>query len=197
MDNKNSESRLVALAELLFMPMAFYVLIQWDKMDTWQGKVLWLMIFALVQNEFLSIRNSYRMYTASLYLLDLGSLAVYVMCLDALTQNNSIMGYDPKFWIYLSILWAGYALWDFRMISINEEPQMKAKYKEWGRIMILFFGMTLLCGIVLITIAKDNVKPIPMYIIYILQFIPFSFIIWSLSWWIRDLSTALKGSKQS
>ena len=193
MANNLPENRLIALAELLFMPMVFYVLVQWGKMDSWQSKVLWLMIFALIQNEFLSVRTSYRIYTVTLYLFDLVSLVVYIVCIDALAKKNTIIGYDPKFWIFISILWAGYAIWDFKMAILEENVEMKKKYKEWCRNMILFFILTLLCGVGIVLMAQGKVNQNTMYAIYILQAIPFSLILWSLTWWIRDLSSAFEG----
>jgi hypothetical protein len=196
--NEYSASRLIALAELLFMPMIFYILTQWEKMNSWQSKILWFMIFALVQNEFLSVRTSYRMYTAPLYLLDLLSLIMYVFCIDALANENSVLGYNPIFWIYISVLWAGYAVWDFRMNSLENNDQMKIKYKEWGRLMVLFFIITLLCGLGLILLSNvNNSQTSIFYALYILQLIPFGFILWALTWWIRDLKTILADSKQS
>lgn len=193
MPNNNSGNRLIPLAELTFMPMVFYVLTQWDKIHTWQGIALWFMIFALVQNEYLSVRGSFPKYNPWLYLLDLSSLFIYVVGLEKLTTNDPVIGYDPKFWVVLSLLWLGYALWDFLMVPHEEDPQKKEQLKRWGITMILFFVITLLCGIGLSSVVAEQTLPNSnKYIIYILQLIPICFIFWSLFLWIKDLRSTFR-----
>lgn len=190
MSDNIPENRLIKLAELLFMPMVFYILTQWDKVQTWQGKVLWFLVFILVQNECLSVKDSYRKYSVWLYLCDFLSLFMYLFALKALTKSNPAIGYDPKFWIYLSVLWLGYAFWDFIMSSREEDQQTKEKLKLWGKLMILAFVVTMVCGLGLsIAIAQPESlsnKTI-MSFLYICQFIPLCFILWSLYCWFKDM----------
>lgn len=191
MVENSSNNRLIALAELLFMPMLFYVLTRWSEIDTWQGKVLWFAVFALIQNEFLSVRESYPFYNIKLYLLDLISVIVYVISIDLLTKTNSIIGYNPLFWVLISILWLGYGLWDFLMLSQETVPEKKEKFKQWGRTMLLFFFITLLCGLGLLSTVNQPTLPDNKYLIYILQFIPFCFVVWAVALWLKDLDSLL------
>lgn len=193
MMDKCSEDRLSALSKLLFMPMAFYILTQWDKIHTWQGIIGWVVFFFLVQIESLSVSKSFDNYSLSLYLCDLLSLSMYILGLGALTKANPnpLIGYDPMFWIYLSIIYFGYACWNFLMSSRAANPQTSKSLKFLGWIMILVCIVILFCGLHLFSIVSQPTLPSNQYILYIIQIIPLLIIVGTLLYWFADFDSLL------
>jgi len=188
-----SDNRLTVLAKLLFMPMAFYILIQWDKISTWQSMIGWFVFFFLVQIECLSVDKSLATYSLPLYLFDLLSLSMYVLGLGTLTKTNPspIIGYDPMFWICLSIIYFGYAGWNFLMSSRATDPQTKKSLKFLGWIMILVCIIILFCGLFLLSIVSQPTLAPNNYILYIIQLIPLCIIIGTVVYWFMDFDSLL------
>ena len=96
---------LTSLADMLYVPMLFYVLTQWEKIKTVPARLLWFGLFVLIKNELMSVRDSYRVYSVGLYLLDFGSLLTCLFGVDALTRDIKPFRYDPEFWYFLAVLW--------------------------------------------------------------------------------------------
>lgn len=187
MSNNNKQSQLFSLVELLYVPMAFYVLVQFDKIDSPLQCGLWLVIFALVQNEYLSIKESGPKYNIWLYLSDIISLFVYLFALKAIFMPQAGIGYNPWFWIHLSILWLSYAVWDWIMIYHEQNPNNKDDLRRWRSGMVVCFFITILCGSSLIIIVKLPTSPPIAYITTILQVMLFGCVGWALvGWWLRD-----------
>lgn len=88
MDANSEKNQLYRLVELLFVPMAFYVLTQFDKIDTWQRGVLWFVVFALVQNEYLSIIISKAKYNIWLYLLEPRKPVRILVCIESTCKTS-------------------------------------------------------------------------------------------------------------
>ena len=185
MSDNEKQSHLFLLVELLFMPMTFYVLSQFDKITTWKQGLLWCVIFALIQNEYVSIKDSSPKYNIFLYLLDLLSLFVYLFALRSIFKFEEIIGYDPLFWVYLSVLWLSYGIWDWIMVFHEKDPPKKDDYKRWRNGMIICFLITILCGLALFSISIQPASIPNMVIISILQILPFGCVVWSLcGWWL-------------
>jgi len=195
MDTNSEKNPLYTLVELLFMPMAFYVLTQLSKVDSLQKGVGWFIVFIMVQNEYFSIKDSSPKYNIRLYLSDIWSIFMYWFALNAVTKSNPVIGYDPLFWIYLSGIWFGYAIWDWVMIYHEESSHKKEDYRRWRNNMFICFIITLLCGVALLSIqptAQPNI-----YVLCVLQLLPLGCVFWALvGWWLRSF-LAKHRTKQS
>jgi hypothetical protein len=191
MSNNEKQSQLFSLVDLLYMPMAFYVLVLFDKIDSPLRGVLWLIIFALVQNEYISIKSTSPKYNLLLYLSDIISLFVYLLALRAIFKSNtptqSNIGYDPMFWIFLSFLWLSYAIWNCVMIYHEHDHRKKAAWKRWRNGMFICFSITILCGVALFNIINIPISPPISIITTILQVLLFGCVAWALGgWWLKE-----------
>lgn len=187
MNDNEKQSPLFALVEMLYIPMSFYVLLQFDKIDSPLKGALWLVIFALVQNEYHSIKQSSPKYNLWLYLSDIMSLFVYLFALKAIFKLQAILGYDPKFWIYLSFLWLSYGIWDWIMVYHEKDPQKRPQWRRWRNGMLVCFGITFLCGCALFNMVNIPISPPIKFISNILHILLFSCVAWSLGgWWLRE-----------
>lgn len=146
---------LTSLADMLYVPMLFYVLTQWEKIKTVPARLLWFGLFVLIKNELMSVRDSYRVYSVGLYLLDFGSLLTCLFAVDALTRDIKPFRYDPEFWYFLAVLWALYATWDIMMFYKEEAPSYRKQLKVWTLYMVSASCMTLICAMVLQQVGTD------------------------------------------
>ena len=189
-EQSNSQSsiakQLANMADILFLPMLFYILTQWDKIHHWQGKILWGALFIIVQNELFSVRESYKDYNVLLYFLDLSSLLFVLFAISSLSESKSPLGYDPEFWFFIAALWLVYSLWDFVMAFKTPDGDFKRDLKRWGRWMLLFSALTVLCAFGIIT-NESNTSSDGKLLIFIIQIIPFAIILWVVFQWIHDM----------
>lgn len=188
MCDDGKENQIHTLVELLFMPMAFYTFTQLDKVDSVQKGIGWFIVFILIQNEYFSIKDSVPKYNIWLYFSDSISVFVYWFALKALMKPNPVIGYDPWFWICISVLWLGYAIWDWIMMYRGKSSHEKEDYRRWRNSMFICFSVTLLCGLALVSI-QPTAQP-NNYILYVLQLLPLGCVFWALvGWWLKTLLT--------
>lgn len=180
--------------ELIFMPMAFYIFTQLDKIDSWQKTIGWIVVFVLIQNEYFSIKDASPKYNSLLRIPDYISIFVYWFAIQAITKSNPTIpaiGYDPVFWIYISVLWFAYAIWDWIMMYHEKSSYEKKDYRRWRSYMFICFLVTLPCGIALLSIQPT--EPSNMVILSILQILPLGCVVLALSaWWIEALVAKLR-----
>ena len=190
-DNQN----LKTMADILFMPVLFYVLTKWGDIDSIQGRFLWVALLMIVYNEMMSVRESYVVYQVSIYTLDLFSLFIFVVALDALSDNSSPIGYNPTFWLAISGLWLNYAVWDILMSKLVDKKNA-SDFLVWASCMICFSFLNLFCYFVIL-FTFDKIS-IPLYknINIVAQLISISLIIWSLSMWILDRHKWFSGLRE-
>ncbi len=181
----NDKKNLKTMADILFMPMLFYVLTRWGDMGSLSGKILWVALLMFVYNEMMSVRESYAVYQVSIYILDLFSLFIYVLALDALSDANAYIGYDPTFWLAISGLWLNYALWDLFMSKLVKKPD-SFKYKTWSSCMFCFSITTFFCYLLISYTSSKLTIPLYKNIYYVSLLIALSMILWALYMWISE-----------
>lgn len=172
------------MADLLYVPMLFYVLTMWEKITTWQARLLWFGLFLLIKNELISVRGSYRCYSVVLYLLDFSSLLIFLFAVQMLIKPDTRFGYDPNFWYFLAALWFFYAIWDIVMFN-NEADKTydKAKLKLWAIYMFIATATTLLCALVMGKFASDLSSTSHKVIFYVAQIVPGTFSVYAIGCW--------------
>lgn len=175
---------LTGIADILFVPMLFHILTQWDKMTSWAARLLWFGLFILVKNELMSVRDSYRCYSVPLYLLDVLSLLIYLFAVQALTKSVPLYGYDPAFWFCLSALWGSYSIWDIVMFNRESDVSYKEKLKLWSIYMAVACVMTFACALLLTQIATDLSTTTNVTIFYVAQIVPGGFIVYAVICWL-------------
>jgi len=176
---------LTKTVDMLFTLALFYLLIHWPQLSLWQSKVLYVSLFLIVLNEQVSVRASYDVYNTITYFLDLVSIYIYVVALDALMVVDLKFGYAPKFWIYIGFLWLFYAVWDYVMIPFADE-EAKKNLRKWGLYMISAFFVTILSYLV-ISYAYHYFQGETLYRVEtIAQIVAFGIIIWAIYLWNKD-----------
>ena len=183
-DDQQKTQLLSSIADLLFVPMLFYILTQWEKLPTWPARLLWFGLFILIKNELMSVRDSYRCYSLVLYLLDFSSILIYLFAIQALTKPVALYGYDPVFWFFLSALWAAYSIWDIVMFNKETDLTYKSKLKVWAIYMAAASAMTFTSALLLSKIAKDLSSVTNQTIFYAAQLIPGTFILYAVVCWL-------------
>lgn len=198
----SKENPLTKAVDMLFTLALFYVLIHWTKLTTWQAKTLWVGLFLLVLNEQISIRATYDVYGAIIYILDLGSLFLYVVALQALIIIDPKFGYHPVFWVAIGLLWLFYAIWDYVMLPFADK-EAKKNLRKWAFYMILAFLLTFISYFIISYAHYYLFDETLMLVEKITQLLSFGTIIWALYLWNKDrLARAVevineaKGTKQ-
>lgn len=172
------------MADIMFVPMLFHILTQWDKLTTWPAKFLWFGLLLLVKNELITVKDSYRCYSLVLYLLDFTSLLLFLVSVQALTKAVPPFGYDPQFWYFLSALWLFYAIWDVVMFHKETDVLYKGQLRMWTIYMAIASTMTFVCALLLGQISKDLSTPAHTVIFYAAQLIPGTFILYAVGCWL-------------
>ena len=188
----DERQNLSALADILFMPVLFYVMTQWGQVYSWQGMVLWFVLLMIIYNEMMSVRESYSVYSISIYTLDLFSLFVYVVAVNALTKKDPYIGYSPTYWIAIGSLWIFYGVWDFIMIN-NVGENDKSDYRKWGYQMILSALITFVCYWIIVQTRGHFDTKFKWYLCQIAQVCALGLICRAICLWIRDRHKWFKG----
>lgn len=198
----SKENPLTKAVDMLFTLALFYVLIHWPQLVTWQAKVLWVSLFLIALNEQVSVRATYDVYSTIIYILDLASLFLYVVALQALIAVDSKFGYNPSFWVAIGFLYFFYAIWDFVMMPFGDK-EAKQNLRKWALYMLTAFFVTLMSYIV-ISYSHNYLKGETLFLTEtISQLLAFGLIIWALYLWNKDrIARAMeviheaKGTKQ-
>ena len=188
----NERQNLSSLADILFMPVLFYVLTQWGELTSWKGIVLWFALLMIIYNEMMSVRESYVFYSMSIYTIDLFSIFFYVIAVNALANEDPQLGYRPNFWIAIGLLWTFYAIWDIIMIK-NVKDEEKGDYRKWafymGGAALVTFG----CYWVIDATSEQLDTKLNWYACLIAEILALGIICWALYLWIRDRHRWFKG----
>ena len=176
------------MADLLYVPMLFYVLTMCEKITTWQARLLWFGLFLLIKNELISVRASYRCYSVVLYLLDFTSLLIFLFAVQMLIKPVAPYGYDPFFWYFLAALWFFYAIWDIVMFNNTADKiYSKTQLKLWAIFMFIATAATLLCALVMGKFANDLSSTSHKVIFYLAQLVPSTFTIYAIYCWFTTV----------
>ncbi len=137
----------------------------------------------------MSVRDSYRVYSVGLYLLDFGSLLTCLFAVDALTRDIKPFRYDPEFWYFLAVLWALYATWDIMMFYKEEAPSYRKQLKVWTLYMVSASCMlTLICAMVLQQVGT-NLSSTTNYCIFLgARIIPGLFMVYAVVSWLMTVN---------
>jgi hypothetical protein len=181
----SQENHLTKAVDMLFTLALFYILIQWPQLATWQSKVLWIGVFLIALNEQVSVRATYDVYGTIIYLLDLGSLFIYVVALQALVVVDTKFGYNPEFWAAISVLWLFYAIWDYVMMPYADK-EAKKNLRKWAFNMMSAFLVTFVSYLV-ISYGHYYLQGETLLLAEIVsQALAFGIILWALYLWNKD-----------
>lgn len=187
-DNSTEKTRLLtSMADIMFVPMLFHILTQWDKLTTWPARFLWFGLLLLVKNELITVKDSYRCYSLVLYVLDFFSLLIFLFSVQALTKVVPPYGYNPHFWYFLAALWFFYAVWDIVMFNKETEAAQKNRLKMWTIYMCIASTFTLISAILLGQIDNDLTSNTNNIIFYSAQVVPGLFIVYAVVCWLMTV----------
>ncbi len=188
MAEQKSNTQLINMVDILWVPLTFYVLTQWSEQDSWQEHVGLLLVFFLVQVEYLSIKQSYYAYNLKFYILDFVSFGIYFSALAILTSGStSEIGYNPNFWGFISFLWLGHSFWDFEMRHQKTDADGRALLKWWGIKMAVFFVVGITCFIGLRYMLGNPSLPGRERLLGLVQIIPLLLVISAVVEWLKDV----------
>lgn len=124
--------------EISFALLIFYGFLQWHEITDWQGKVLLLFIYILIINDWLASRSGNVLTSIALAIFTLFDLFLFTNMLISLKSGVSGLGYQPSFWIFISLLSLSYAMWNFLAATIVSKAPRKV-LRKWGTLMLVCF----------------------------------------------------------
>jgi hypothetical protein len=144
---------IISAFDVLFTLVIFNGFAQWHSVQGLVNRVLAILLYLIIINDWMSLRASAKVYNIPIMFLDLCDVFIFVNIFASLEgQNGTILPYQPIFWIYLTVLCCVYSVWDFILAGALEWPGPKTM-RQWAWAMA---GAGLTCLLTYFGLAADQ-----------------------------------------
>lgn len=131
---KNEVNPITKSIDTLWTITIFYGLYQLSQLRGFWPILIGILTTLLLINEWFYVRATFDFYSDPMFVADLIDVFLYILAYSALSSPSEF-SYSTTYWLYLSLIWFIYFLWDVSVLPFTQDKTSAQSLRNW------MFGM--------------------------------------------------------